>query len=161
VVAAVGSLAAAAALVLSLRGSKPAATLAQSDPGGNRVKGDAMAFSLVRDDGERIPGTEGVYRDGDRFEAIVTCPPGGNVEFDLVVHDVGGASFPLEHARELACGNEVRLPGAFRLTGDAEETVCLVWSEGAPPDREELASRGKSDDRALCKVLASAATVTP
>ena len=154
--AVLGSLAAAAALVLSLRRGTPAKYIGLQATGESRVKGDAIAFALVRDDDERIPGAAGVYRDGDRFEALVTCPPGGDVAFDLVVYDAGGASFPLERPQELACGNGVRLPGAFRLTGGAEETVCLVWTDGEPLDRAELASRGRRDEHSLCKVLTAA-----
>src|SRR5580692_1245322 len=53
--AAVGTLAAAAAVVLAVRGSHPT----DGERGGlssARVKGDGMALSLVRDDGARIDG---------------------------------------------------------------------------------------------------------
>ncbi|HEY8088388.1 MAG TPA: hypothetical protein VIF09_11100, partial [Polyangiaceae bacterium] len=120
-------------------------------PGGSHVKGDAVAFSLVREDGERIGGSDGVYRDGDRFKAIVTCAPGATASFDVAVYDTGDPSFPLEPARELACGNDVPLPGAFRLTGSSEETVCLAWREGGPVDRALLATGAPPG--ALCKRL--------
>jgi hypothetical protein len=152
----VGALAAAAVLVLVLRGGKRPGELPHTGGGGSRIKGDAIAFSLVRDDDERIAGTSGVYRQGDRFKAIVTCPPGAGISFDVAVVDVDGLSFPLEPANALACGNEVPIPGAFRLTGDTEETVCLVWSEGAPVDRAELASRGAPEGRSQCKRLTPA-----
>jgi hypothetical protein len=153
VVAALGALAAGGAFVLGLRGNGHRGGLEQARLDESRVKGDAFAFSLVRDDDERIAGTAGVYRDGDRFKAVVTCPPGARVVFDVVVYDPGGASFPLEPARELACGNDVPLPGAFRLTGDTDETVCLVWGEGAPVDRAALAARVSGDGHTLCKEL--------
>jgi hypothetical protein len=154
--AALAALAAGGALVLGLRGNGHRGELEHARLGESRVKGDAIAFSLVRDDGERLTGTAGVYRDGDRFKAIVTCPPGASVAFDVVVYDVGGASFPLQPARELACGNEVPVPGAFRLTGDDEETVCLVWAEGAPVDRGTLAVRTAREGHTLCKELSPA-----
>jgi hypothetical protein len=169
---ALGGLAAAAAVVLAIRsgdrhdGSR-VASLTRPE---SRIKGDAIAFSLVRDDDERILGTRGVYRDGDRFKAILTCPPGSNVGFDVVVYDVGGVSFPLDPAPVLACGNEVPIPGAFRLTGSSEETVCLVWSEGASVDRGKVArvpplsgapggagdEQGKGVGQSLCKRLSAA-----
>ena len=121
------------------------------DPGGAaRVKGDAVAFSLVRDDDERIDDVRGVFRDGDRFKAIVTCPPKATATFDLVVYDASGASFPLRRAL-VACGNGVPLPGAFRLSGSAEETVCLVWGW----ERDALRAAAPSE-RALCKRLGTA-----
>ena len=155
--AAIAALAAGGAIVLGLRGNGHRGELEQPRLGESRIKGDAVAFTLVRDDDERIAGGAGVYRDGDRFKAVVTCPPGAGVAFDVVVYDVGGASFPLEPAGALACGNDVPLPGAFRLTGDADETVCLVWAEGAPVDRGALAARpSEGDGHALCKALSPA-----
>ncbi|HEY6463617.1 MAG TPA: hypothetical protein VIY73_25790, partial [Polyangiaceae bacterium] len=100
---------------------------------------NAVAFSLVRDDGVRIDGVEGTFRDGDRFRAIVTCPPGAGMSFDLVVYDRGGASFPLLPAADFGCGNEVPLPGAFRLTGRDDENVCLVWGAHDALKRDALA----------------------
>jgi hypothetical protein len=155
-VAALSALAAGGALVLGLRGNGHRGESEHARLGESRVKGDAIGFSLVRDDDERIAGTAGVYRDGDRFKAVVTCPPGARVAFDVVVYDVGGESFPLEPAPELACGNDVPLPGAFRLTGDTDETVCLVWAEGHPVDRGALATRTAREGQSLCKELSPA-----
>jgi hypothetical protein len=109
------------------------------------VKGGEVALTLVRDDGETIAGERGVYRDGDRMKALVTCPPGARVVFDLVVLDTDGASFPLEPARAFPCGNRVPLPGAFRLTGGAEKRVCIGWSESKAVDRAALAHALPSD----------------
>jgi hypothetical protein len=151
-VAAVGALAAAAAAFLFARGrSVEPQRLAET-----RVKGGAVAFSLVREDGERIAGDSGVYRDGDRFKALVTCPPGESLAFDLVVTDAEGTSFPLEATGELSCANDVPMHGAFRLTGRSDETVCLAWSPDGPVDRTVLAAGGVADDRKLCKRLSAA-----
>ncbi|HEY3818677.1 MAG TPA: hypothetical protein VGL81_16000 [Polyangiaceae bacterium] len=155
--AVIGALAAGGALVLGMRGNAHRGEVERTRLGESRIKGDAVAFTLVRDDDERIAGAAGVYRDGDRFKAVVTCPPGAGLAFDVVVYDAGGASFPLEAAGALACGNEVALPGAFRLTGDTDETVCLAWTEGAPVDRGTLAAMpSEHDGHALCKRLSPA-----
>ena len=140
---AAGALAAAAALALVVRAQLP-------DSGASRVKGSEVAFSLVRDDGQRIDGTDGVFRDGDAFEALVTCAPPSRAHFDLVVYDAKGASFPLEAPLDFSCGNSRRLPGAFRLVGAEPQRVCLVWSETAP-DRRALAAG--APPTALCKQL--------
>jgi hypothetical protein len=125
------------------------------EPGHSRSKGDGLAFVLVRDDGERLADEQGIFRDGDRFKAVVTCPPSMSSSFDLVVFDASGASFPLEPARRFACGNEVPLPGAFRLTGAESETICVVWREDGV-DRASLSRSGEaSDGRAMCKELRS------
>jgi len=151
----IGTLAAAAAVVLALRGGG-----APSEAGGHpgeiaRVKGDAMAFSLVREDGTRIDGDAGTYREGDRWKALVTCPPGEGVSLDLVVFDADGASFPLEPSPDFACGNDAPMRGAFRLTGHGEAEVCLAWSSAGPVDRGSLAPSRAGAPGRVCKTLSA------
>jgi hypothetical protein len=150
-------LALAAAAVLAIGRWQPAVD-PRGDGDGVRVKGDAIAFTLVRDDETIFAEAGGTFRGGDRFKALVTCPPGTRAHFDLVVYDSAGASFPLAAAPSLACGNEVPLAGAFRVTGGESVKVCLVWSDGAI-DRGELArvSYDEAAKRGACKVL----TITP
>ena len=154
--AAAGGLAVAAIALLAIGRSWRSADA----PGGElaRVKGGGVDFVLVRDDGVRVSEGTAAFRDGDRFKAVVTCPPSMSASFDLVVFDAGGASFPIEPARHLTCGNEVPLPGAFRLTGTTSEEVCLVWSEDARADagvdRAALSLDAVSGSRrAMCKDL--------
>jgi Putative zinc-finger len=151
---AVGALAAAAAAVLVLGRSAPHRAVTPGTQGGSRVKGGDVAFALVRDDGQRFDDVDGVFRDGERFKVVVTCPASERGWFDLVVFDAEGASFPLEAAKGPARGNDVPLPGAFRLTGRSRESVCLVWSDDGPVDRARLA---RSDlafaSHAACKEL--------
>jgi anti-sigma factor RsiW len=119
-----------------------------------RTKGDAIAFSLVRDDDQLIAEAGGTFRERDRFKALVTCPPGMRARFEVVVFDATGASFPLEVPADLPCGNDVPIPGAFRVTGAQPVHVCLAWGE-APLDRG-LLSRATDESalpRAVCKVL--------
>jgi hypothetical protein len=102
-----------------------------------------------------VVDAQGVFRDGDRFKALVTCPPDRGANFDFVVFDASGASFPLAPAPGFACGNEVPLPGAFRLTaapGD-HETVCVVWADAEQVDRTALSRRGIASPRSMCKEL--------
>ncbi|MDB4993267.1 MAG: hypothetical protein JWM74_699 [Myxococcaceae bacterium] len=156
--AAIGSgLALAAAAVLAIGRWQPAVD-PRTDGEGVRVKGDAIAFTLVRDDETIFAEAGGTFRGGDRFKALVTCPPGSRAHFDLVVYDSSGPSFPLAPAPSLACGNEVPLAGAFRITGGESVKVCLVWSDGAL-DRGELARTSYDDaaKRGACKQL----TVSP
>jgi hypothetical protein len=112
------------------------------------VKGGGVGFSLVREDDERLI-ERGVYREGDRLKALVSCSPNMHPSLDLVVLEPEGASFPLEPVRRLVCGNDVPLPGAFRLTGNSEKKVCIAWSEGDPIERNMLA-QGASGDHVLC-----------
>ena len=150
------ALAAIVALAIGRAWRTPWATDAADER--TRTKGDGMAFVLVRDDGLRVTEPTGAFRDGDRFKAVVTCPPSMSAGFDLVVFDAGGASFPIEASRRLACGNEVPMPGAFRLTGTGRETVCLVWTDAAGGagriDRGALSQPGvTASPRAMCKDL--------
>lgn len=100
-----------------------------------RVKGTDVSFALVRDDDALIADGGGIYREGDRFKALVTCPPGMRASWDVVVYERGEASFPLQPSSSLACGNAVPLPGAFRVTGKERLTVCLVWRDAGDVDR--------------------------
>lgn len=153
------ALAAAACLLLLIRRAPRAPDGAALDHGETaRSKGDGVAFVLVRDDGQRIVEARGVFRSNDRFKALVTCPPGTGTTFDLVVFDVGGASFPLAPARGLSCGNEVPLPGAFRLTPapGGTETICVVWGSDDELDRGALSRSGVPGPRSLCKELRTA-----
>jgi anti-sigma factor RsiW len=112
-----------------------------------RIKGGSVALSLVRDDAVHLVAN-GVYRDGDRVKALVTCPPGTVADWDLVVYERGEASFPLERVHGFACGNEVPMPGAFALNGGEPLTVCVAWAEEGSVDREALRRNGPPSDHA-------------
>jgi hypothetical protein len=156
--ATVGALAAVGAAVFALRAGTREGARDETVPPSSAVyaKGTALSFSLVREDGARVDGDAGGYRDGERFKALVTCTPGAATYFDVVVYDEGGASFPLAPAADFACGNDVPLPGAFRLTGQGDAEVCLVWSESGAVDRAVVGVRSGPLDRRLCKRLTAA-----
>jgi len=158
----VGGLAVAAAAMFGIGRTwlrDPGTTLR---PGSPHVKGGDVTFSLVRDDGARIVDDTGLYRDGDRFKAVVTCPPTMSAGFDVVVLDDAGASFPIARVPMLTCGNEVPLPGAFRLTGTGDETVCVVWSEGSAVERPR-APKGATElgEQSRCKRLSAVPAPLP
>ncbi len=131
----------AAGILLVIRRAPPVGEPDASAPAPSvaiaRIKGGDVSFVLVRDDESFVAEAGGPYRDGDRFKAVVTCPPGTNATYDLVVYERGDASFPLAAPTQLPCGNAVPMPGAFRLTGTAPLTVCVVWNDG-PTDRAWL-----------------------
>ncbi len=154
--AVLSGLALAAALFLFL-GRRPKPEEPGIEPTTTRVKGTDVAFALVRDDDALIADGGGVYREGDRFKALVTCPPGMRASWDVVVYERGEASFPLAPAAEVACGNAVPLPGAFRVTGNERLTVCLLWRDDGDVDR--AAVRGTEPSllgRARCLTLDAA-----
>lgn len=150
---------AVAAAVLLLLGRRPdSKDPGDLDPLSSRTKGGGVAFVLVREDEGLVAEAGGIYRDGDRWKALVTCPAGMRAAWDLVVFERGSAAFPLEPQADLTCGNHVALRGAFRTTGHDRMTVCVVWNDGALVDRAAL--RGASPDalpHAACKVLDPAA----
>lgn len=100
-----------------------------------RTKGEEVSFALVREDEAVFAEAGGAYRDGERFKAIVTCPPGRNLSFELAVFDESKVSFPLPQNDRIACGNGVPLAGAFRATGHDRLTVCLFWVTNGSVDR--------------------------
>jgi len=152
----IGALAIAAAVLLLIRKPTTDPQPQVDMPPGVRIKGGDISFSLVNADDTVFEGGA-VYRDGDRFKVIMTCPPGMRGGFDVVVYEGNEAAFPLEAPRGIACGNGVAIPGAFRATGADKMTLCLVWDESGPVDREML--RHAAPDRlphAVCKDLAPA-----
>ncbi len=145
---------AVAAVILFVLGRRPEVMPQELDPTSPRTKGGSVGFVLVRDDEGVIAEAGGVYRDGDRWKALVTCPAGMRAAWDLVVFEHGEAAFPLEPQPDLACGNAVPLAGAFRTTGHEPMTVCVVWNDGALVDRGAM--RGLTPESlplASCKLL--------
>lgn len=132
------ALAASVALFVALR---PDRSEGDGDSGG--VKGADVALELVREGDDGSPREAGTFTDGDRFKALVTCPPRLAASWDLVVYDESGASFPLAPAR-LPCGNQTPMPGAFRLTG-GDAVVCVAWSESGPVSRTLVGHLGPDD----------------
>jgi len=70
------------------------------------------------------------------------------------VYDASGTSFPLDVPPDFACGNDVPIPGAFRVTGAEPVVVCVVWDD-VPIDRQALARvpYDAAQSRSVCKVL--------
>ncbi len=151
--AAVASGFALAALVALVLGRPPPRPPAEGEQAPGRTKGGNVAAVLVRDDGAEIAEAGGAYRDGDRWKALVTCPPSMKAHWDLAVFEGGEVSFPLAPSEGLACGNAVPLPGAFRLTGRERLSVCVVWAPDGPVDREAL-RRAAPEPPALARCTA-------
>jgi Putative zinc-finger len=130
--AGLGAALAAAVLLLWLR------TPTASPPGRSaRIKGAGLvSLTLVRERAGVIAFDPGDVADDDRWKAQLTCALGGTVWTDVVVYQPSGASFPLA-PQAIACGNQVAVPGAFRIT-DGDATICVALG-AAPPDRAKLA----------------------
>jgi hypothetical protein len=115
----------AMAIVWILRGGAPGGL-----PGPRvAVKGGEIAIHLVRESGGSTALEPTEYLPGDRFKVRVTCPPGRRAAA-VTVYQSGRVYRPLAEAT-IACGNDVGIPGAFRLDGDQPARVCLQLA-GAP-----------------------------
>lgn len=151
------ALAIAAGILLFLRRPPPPGD-DDAGVGPVRIKGGDVSFVLMRDDGLSITEPNATYRDGDRFKVVVTCPPGASASMDVAVYEAGKPAFPLASPAKIACGNSVALPGAFKLTGDQELTVCLVWNTVRDIDRTNPTPNDAAFPLVgrLCKVLTPA-----
>jgi hypothetical protein len=87
-----------------------------------------VALELVRERGGAIAVDARHYAPGDRWKIVVSCPPAAGaamLALDVSVADGAAIDHPLAAAR-IACGNRVVVPGAFAITGDRPNRVC-VW----------------------------------
>jgi hypothetical protein len=117
-------LALAACLLLVLR--PPPKDDSTSRPQGNAAKGGELAFALVSEDGSIADGDTLTFREGERFHARVTCPPTKTLSVGIRVFTGPDVDTPIV-SREITCGNNVDVPGAFQLTGRDAMRICLVY----------------------------------
>ncbi len=149
------TLALAGVLVFAVRGGGPGPQETVVPGPRTRTKGGELVISLVRERGGRISHEPEDFAAGDRFKVVVTCPGPDTLHGEVVVFQDQEVAFPLPTV-ELSCGNRVPLPGAFRLSGTAPVTVCLVYSDEAPPDRDRLSPIDIADlPPAVCTSLQS------
>jgi len=147
--AVVSALAAAALVGLALR----SATQPPAAPPAHRfVKGGELALVLVRERGGVVSRDPEVFQPDDRFAALLTCPP-GRVHWELAVFQDGETFFPLRSDALLACGNQVSLEGAFRLTGDQPALVCAVIDARTEVSRTQLTSPRALPETSACVEL--------
>lgn len=122
------ALAAAATLVVLVAGGLLSREAMRGGPA-NRVKGGEVSIDLIRRSGGRLDTEPSVFLEGDEFKVRVTCTRRGPLDWQLSVFQGDEVFFPLEATAPLHCGNEVLLPGAFRLTGARPVLVCLSVEE--------------------------------
>lgn len=91
------------------------------DVGG--VKGGALAIELVRERGGQAQEGARTFLPGDRWKVLVTCAPGTRT-IDVTVADGLTIDRPLA-AVAIECGNRIALPGAFSITGDRPNRICV------------------------------------
>ncbi len=92
------------------------------------IKGiGVVELELVRDRAGVVSFDAATFAEGDRWKAVVTCPPAATAHFELFVTEHGSSTVdrPLGSPARLGCGNQVALPGAFALSGNRAHTVCV------------------------------------
>ena len=95
-----------------------------------------------------------VFESGDTFKVRLTCPMHGGANWDVVVFQGKEAFFPYAKQPKIPCGNNVPIPGAFKLTGTKKATVCIMVDD--IPQRSALKAKGK---KALLKGSAVCTTL--
>lgn len=114
------------------------------------TKGDGVAISLVRErNGATATGPQ-YFAVGDRFSVRVTCAAGERLA-DVVVYQGADVSFPID-AQTIACGNNVTLSGAFRLTTHEPVRVCVVVT-ALPYDRASIAEYVADEASSACAAI--------
>jgi hypothetical protein len=125
--------AAGVALVLLRSGGPGGEAPAREDVA--RVKGiGEVILGVARERAGAISHDARTYAPGDRWKVAVTCPPAASAWIEVAVYDAGLADHPLPPAR-IGCGNRVFVPGAFSITGDRPNRICVRVGAGAAPDR--------------------------
>ena len=99
---------------------------------GTTSKGMDVTLTLVRDRQGTIAEDPPGFRADDRWKALVTCPPGRQVSWALLLFEESSAASTISSGSDLACGNRVPLPGAFRLTGPGRGAVCFLGLGAGP-----------------------------
>lgn len=130
-----GALAAAAIAIVILRPRDPARGSVA------RVKGlGEVVIDVVRERGGAIREDVRTYSAGDRWKIVVTCAHTRTAWLDAFVVEDGArsADYPLAPV-QIACGNRVVVPGAFRITGDKVNRVCVHVGTASPTRSGSLA----------------------
>jgi hypothetical protein len=134
----VPALAAAAAILLVLLRRPSAVDEANTGEVAIRVPGvkggPDVIVNLVRERAGTIRTDVRTYAPGDRWKVVVTCPPDLGTWLDVAVVDGATVDYPLAPAH-VACGNQVVVPGAFSITGDRPNQICVRIAPDTPPDR--------------------------
>ena len=90
-----------------------------------------VTVELVRDRGGTIAFDATTFQADDRWKVIATCASAGGAWIDVSVTEAGAqaSDHPIAPVH-VACGNAVPVPGAFAITGNAPNEICVrVWAE--------------------------------
>ena len=99
--------------------------------------GGTLVLSLVRERAGAVTLDATTIREDDRLKVRITCDRPVATWVDVVVYQGEDTWFPLRPS-SLDCGNEVVLPGAFRITGVDPASICVGFDDRGAPDRARL-----------------------
>jgi hypothetical protein len=117
-----GLMAAAAALAVVFLPPQPESAL---PPATTTWKGGELSLVVDRSRDGSVEEDVDTFRDGDTLQLRLTCPPGERA-WSAVVFQGEETARPLPDDTSLQCGNAVRLPGAFTVTGAETVEVCVA-----------------------------------
>jgi hypothetical protein len=85
-----------------------------------------VRIELVRERAGAIALDATTYAPGDRWKVAITCAAANGAWIDVGVAEAGahGADHPLVPTK-ISCGNAVAVPGAFSITGDRPNEICV------------------------------------
>ncbi|HEY1552649.1 MAG TPA: hypothetical protein VGG28_32695 [Kofleriaceae bacterium] len=124
------AVAAAAIAIVVLRPKPEPGTLLAGVKGVGDVR-----VELVRERAGAIAFDATTYAPGDRFKLSITCAAAGGAWIDVAVTDAGAVDHPLAPAT-ISCGNAVVVPGAFAITGDHPNEICVTVAANSSADGE-------------------------
>lgn len=116
-----------------------------------RRKGGDVSISLVVQRGAEIVENPRFHIAGDRVQAMLTCPDSGTPEAWQWVVFEGDAMGVSVGSGRVDCANDLLLPGAFEVTGDADVEVCVALD---PPEAPWFTSEDLAERRHCVRLLA-------
>jgi hypothetical protein len=125
-----------------------------SRPARIAYKGGELALTLARERDGEVVNNPDRYLSQDRFRLFVTSPGTMPLSWDVAVFQDGEVFFPYTPSRGLTPGNNVPLPGAFRLTGSATAEICFFTGD-VLPSRDTIRHGGKTalPPETVCRTL--------
>ncbi|MBN2529940.1 MAG: zf-HC2 domain-containing protein [Deltaproteobacteria bacterium] len=138
----VGALTATSVLLFVLVGPFTTQTITVP-PASMGYKGGDLAIGLTRYRHGAASENPLRYVNGDAFGVRVTCPPIGNMQWDVIVFQGSDVFFPYDNRQPLHCGNTVSLDGEFELSGNSDTTICITVEKSI--DREQLRDDAKDE----------------
>jgi hypothetical protein len=122
------------------------------------VKGGDFALELTRLDGAGHLQSPTHFAAGDRFKALVTCPPDWSGVVGIVVYQGEQKYEPLPLRPLADCGNRRALEGAFAIDGQARALVCASFATSEREWRTRVdQSAGAPPSGSVCTSLAPSA----